>query len=62
MIRFIDRLLYRLQCENRAINSQNELVDYLRFNGSWLEELQQIAKEKIDLAITRIFNIVLENL
>lgn len=62
MIRFIDRLLYRLQCENRTINSQNELVDYLRFNGSWLEELQQIAKEKIDLAITRIFNIVLENL
>lgn len=62
MIRFIDRLLYRLQCEDTSINSRSELVSYLEHNNSWFEELKQIAKEKTDLAITRVFDIIQFNL
>lgn len=62
MIRFIDRLLYKLQRENKSINSRDELVSYLELNNSCFEELKQIAKEKIELAITRVFDIIQFNL
>lgn len=60
MIRFIDRLIYRLQQEHQTIESRDGLVNYLEHNNVLFEELKQIAKEKIDLALTRIFNIIID--
>lgn len=58
MIRFIDRLLYRLQLEKRKINDRNDLDLYLYENIKWRDELKEIAKDKFEKAITRIYQII----
>lgn len=58
MIRFIDRLLYRLQLEKRKINDRNDLDLYLYENIKWRNELKEIAKDKFEKAITRIYQII----
>lgn len=58
MLRFVDRLVNRLKKENRRIYTRNELDLYL-MKSNYKIELQQIAKEKIEIAITKIYKILI---
>ena len=58
MLYFTDRLINRLRIDNIIISARDELVSYFNDNRSWKEELKQIAKEKFELAITKIYLIL----
>lgn len=57
MIAFTEKILYRIKQDGAKINSQNDLENYIK-QLNLVNELKRVAKDKFELALTRIFEII----
>lgn len=57
MIAFTEKILYRIKQDGAKINSRNDLENYIK-QLNLVNELKRVAKDKFELALTRIFEII----